>query len=76
MSRPEPAPAGGFAFGKRKINLSQVFAGQRIGIKEVADKIWLVSFMHYDLGFFDHEAGRVECAPNPFAAKLLPMSPE
>jgi hypothetical protein len=32
--------------------------------------------MHYDLGFFDHEAGRVECAPNPFGAKLLPMSPE
>jgi hypothetical protein len=32
--------------------------------------------MHYDLGFFDHEVGRVECAPNPFGAKLLPMSPE
>jgi hypothetical protein len=26
--------------------------------------------MHYDLGFFDYEAGRVECAPNPFGAKL------
>jgi hypothetical protein len=26
-------------------------------------------------GFFDHEAGRVECAPNPFRAKLLAMSP-
>jgi hypothetical protein len=26
-------------------------------------------FMIYDLGFFDHEAGRVECAENPFAAK-------
>ena len=47
-----------------------------MGLKEVADKIWLVSFMHYDLGFFDHEAGRVECAPNPFGAKVLPMSPE
>ena len=30
----------------------------------------------FSLGFFDHEAGRVECAPNPFGAKLLPMSPE
>jgi hypothetical protein len=46
------------------------------GIKEVAENIWLVSFMHYDLGFFDHETGRVECAPNPFGAKVLPMSPE
>ena len=25
---------------------------------EVAEKIWLVTFMHYDLGFFDHETGR------------------
>jgi hypothetical protein len=32
--------------------------------------------MQYDLGFFDEECGRVECAENPFAAKVLPMSPE
>mgnify|MGYP001815804456 CR=1 FL=1 len=50
----------------RKINLSTVFAGQTVGIREVADKIWLVSFMEYDLGFFDEEAGRVEPASNPF----------
>src|SRR5580700_8888811 len=67
---------GRICIGRRKINLSQVFAGQNVGIKEVADKIWLVSFMHYDLGFFDHETGRVECAPNPFGPNLLPMSPE
>jgi hypothetical protein len=30
--------------------------------------------MHYDLGFFDHESCRLECAENPFAAKLSPMS--
>jgi transposase InsO family protein len=33
----------------RKINFSRVFAGQNVGIREVEDKIWLVSFMHYDL---------------------------
>jgi putative transposase len=66
---------GRICIGKRKINLSHVFAGQNVGIKEVSDQIWLVSFMHYDLGFFDHEAGRVECAENPFGAKVLPMSP-
>jgi hypothetical protein len=49
---------------------------QNVGIGEVAEKIWRVSFMHYDLEFFDHESGRVECAPNPFEAKVLPMSPE
>jgi len=37
-------------------------------------RAWLVSFMHYDLGFFDHEAQRVECAENPFEARVLPMS--
>ena len=67
---------GRICYGRRKINLSTVFAGQNVGIKEVADKIWLVSFMQYDLGFFDHETGRVESAHNPFEAKVLPMCPE
>jgi putative transposase len=66
---------GRLCFGRRKINLSAVFAGQMVGIREVSEKIWVVSFMHYDLGFFDHESSRVECAPNPFSAKVLPMSP-
>jgi len=29
--------------GRLKINLSIVFAGQNVGVREVADKIWLVS---------------------------------
>ena len=66
---------GRICIGRRKINLSTVFAGQNVGIKEVSDKIWLVSFMDYDLGFFDHETGRLESADNPFTAKVLPMSP-
>src|SRR5262245_6142858 len=36
---------------KRKMNLSQVFAGQQVGVKQVDDRVWLVSFMHYDLGY-------------------------
>ncbi len=28
---------------------SRVFAGQTVGIREVSDKIWLVSFMEFDL---------------------------
>jgi len=67
---------GRICIGKRKINLSQAFAGQTVGVTEVSEKIWLVSFMDYDLGFFDHESGRVECAENPFGAKVLPMCPE
>ncbi len=66
---------GRLCFGRRKINLSQVFAGQNVGVREVADHIWLISFMHYDLGFFDDETSRVECAPNPFSAKVSTMCP-
>ena len=58
------------------MNLSGAFAGQNVGIREVAENIWLVSFMQYDLGFFDHQNGRIECAPNPFDARVLPMCPE
>ena len=64
---------GRICFGRHKINLSKVFAGQNVGVKQIADEIWLVSFMHYDLGFFDHETCRLESADNPFAAKVLPM---
>ena len=66
---------GRICIGRRKINLSTVFAGQNVGVKEVSDKVWLVSFMKYDLGFFDQELGTVTSAENPFGAKLLPMCP-
>jgi hypothetical protein len=32
-----------------------VLAGQKPGIKEADDGIWLASFMQYDLGYFDLE---------------------
>jgi putative transposase len=67
---------GRICIGTRKINLSTVFAGQNVGVRQVADRIWLVSFMQYDLGFFDHETCRITSAENPFSAKVLPMSPE
>ena len=66
---------GRVCFGKRKINLSTVFAGQNVGVKQVDERIWLVTFMHYDLGFFDDETCRLEPAENPFQARVLPMSP-
>ena len=66
---------GRICFDRLKINLSTVFAGQNVGIKQVDDKIWLVSFMQYDLGYFDHETTRLEPIDNPFRTKVLPMSP-
>ena len=66
---------GRICIGKRKINLSQVFSGQLLGIREVDEKIWLVSVLDFDLGYFDEVEGRVEPGPNPFVAKVLTMPP-
>ena len=62
---------GRICIGKRKINLSTVFAGQGLGLTEVDDQIWLVTFMTYDLGFFDRDEDRAEPGPNPFAPEKL-----
>ena len=40
---------------RKKFNISTVLAGQTLGIKEVDEGIWLISFMHYDLGNIDSE---------------------
>jgi len=68
---------GRICIGRRKINLSTAFAGQTVGVREVEDQIWQVSFMDYDLGYFDNERGRVEPGPNPFMPdKVLTICPE
>lgn len=59
-----------------KVNLSRAFAGQEVGVKEVENGIWVVSFLDYDLGYFDEGGKRVEPVDDPFKIKVLPMSPE
>src|SRR5262245_61930365 len=66
---------GRICFNRHKINLSIVFAGQNVGIKQVSDRIWLATFMDYDLGYFDDVTCRLEPIANPFGPKVLPMSP-
>lgn len=71
------ASGGRIGMGRRKINLSRVFAGELVGLREVDDQVWLVSFLDFDLGFFDQDEGRVEPAANSFGPeKVLTMSPE
>ena len=67
---------GRICFNRQKINLSTVFASQKVRIKQVGKEIWLVTFMDYDLVYVDHGICRLEPLENPFAAKVLPMSPE
>ena len=63
-------------FQGRKANLSHVFAGQNVGVPQVGERIWLVTFMHYDLGYFDDEICRLGPIVNPFGPKVLLTSPE
>ena len=61
---------GRICIGKKKINFSRVFAGPAVGIKEVHDDIWLVSFMEYDLVYFDLEEKTRQPLDNPFGPKV------
>jgi putative transposase len=53
-----PSPDAGICFNRQKINLSLIFAGQKIGINQVSERIWLVSFMDNDLGYFPLSSDR------------------
>lgn len=65
---------GRICMHRKRINLSHVLAGQRVGIKEVDDGIWIVSFMQYDLGYIDLEQKTLQPLDNPFGPRLSPMS--
>ena len=60
-----------------------MLAGHTLGIKEVDNGIWLVCFMHYDLGYIDLEQRTLQTIDNPFGTdchpslryNLSPMSP-
>jgi transposase InsO family protein len=65
---------GRICLHRKKIHISTVLAGQRIGIKEVDEGIWIVSFMRYDLGYIDLEQRTLQPLDNPFGTRLSPMS--
>jgi Integrase core domain len=65
---------GRICMHRKRVNISTVLAGQRLGIKEVDEGIWLVSFMHYDLGYIDLEQKTLQPLDNPFGPRLSPMS--
>jgi hypothetical protein len=65
---------GRICMARKKVNISTVLAGQRLGIKEVDDGIWLVSFMQYDLAYIDLEQKTLQTIDSPFGTRLSPMS--
>lgn len=63
------AQCGRICMLNKKINFSKVFAGQLVDIKEVSDRIWLVSFMDYDLGYFDEDGDEWSPSRTPLPRK-------
>lgn len=61
---------GRLCMHRKKINISTVLGGQKVGISEVDDGIWLVSFMQYDLGYVDLEHRSLQTINNPFGVKV------
>ncbi len=64
---------GRICIDPKKIHLSTAFAGQNVGVRQVEDRVWLVSFMDHDLGYFDLDSCKVEPLENPFGPKVLTM---
>lgn len=62
---------GRICLHRKKINISQVFQGQMLGLKEVDENTWLVSFMDYDLGYIDLEERTLQPLENPFGAQRV-----
>jgi hypothetical protein len=58
---------GRICMHRKRLNISTVLAGQRLGIKEVDDGIWIVSFI-------DLEQKTLQPLDNPFGSGLSAMS--
>jgi hypothetical protein len=67
-------PAAASACTARKSTSPACSPGQRLGIKEVDDGIWLVTFIDYDLGYIDLEQRTLQTIDNPFGPRVSPMS--
>ena len=67
------ANCGRICLDGKKIHFSTVFAGHDVGLRQVEEDVWLVSFMDYDMAYFDMESSRVQALENPFGPKVLGM---
>jgi hypothetical protein len=68
------ADCGAIALHGTRVAISSVLAGQRLGLREIENDVWLVSFLHYDLGYIDLEARRLQTIDNPFGPRPSPMA--
>jgi len=65
--------SGAISLCGRAVFISKVFGGQKLGLREVDIDVWLVSFMHYDLGYIDLEDCKLQTIDTPFGSRVSPM---
>ena len=53
------------------MNLSHVFAVRTSASRRWSERVWLVTFMRYNLGYFDDETCRLEPIDNPFGPESV-----
>jgi hypothetical protein len=51
-------------------------AGQAVGVTQASERVCLVTFIQYDLGYLEDETCRLEPIENPFGPKVLPIRSE
>ena len=68
--------AAGCASPSARFNLTTVIARQNAGVKQVADRVRLISFMQYVVGFFDDETKRLEPVENRSRRKCYRCAPD
>ena len=59
---------GVFRFRHRGLYLNRALAGQEVGLREVDHELWLISFMHLDLGYLDSRKMEFLLEPNEIKA--------
>jgi hypothetical protein len=59
---PSSRPYNGLPELEYPFDISRAFAGQKVGVKQVSEQVWLLSIMQYDLGYFEDETCGIESA--------------
>ena len=70
--RDDHVTAGAESDHRKRVNVSTVLAGQRLGIKAAFKGIWIVSFMSYE-SWFHRPGAESQPLDNPSGPRLSPM---
>ncbi|ABC92726.1 putative insertion sequence transposase protein [Rhizobium etli CFN 42] len=65
---------GRLCIHRKKINISIVMTGQKLGFTELDGRIWRVNFLRHDLGYIDSEQRALQTIDKPSGTRLSPMS--